>query len=397
MNALNAAADPLLPNVLLFPRALREAGIPVSLAQTLSFLRALRWIDLRERRQLFHTGRAFLVTRHQDLDLFETIFERFFRKPGTEPPRGRTRRTSPPTPRERPFTVVNYMDAKARLFSEEIDVADRSGTWSDQEVLQTKDFAAMTPEELATVRKMIQELRFQPCRRRTRRQVSDSKGRSLDLRQTLRAAVRRNGVPLELRRRRAKIKQRPLVLLADVSGSMEKYSRLVLQLFYGLSHSLNQVESFVFGTRLTRITPQLALRNIDRAIDDAAREIADWSGGTRIGESLREFNRRHARRVLRRGAVVVVVSDGWERGDATVLGREMRRLRHRCHRLIWLNPLLGGTAYEPKVEGMAAALPFVDDFLSVHNLDSLEKLARHLGSLPRTRGAAQAIQGGGIS
>lgn len=389
-------ATPLLANLLLFPRALREAGIPVSLDQTLGFLRALRWIDLEKRSQVFHAGRALLVTRHQDLELYGTIFERFFRKPGAELPEGRTRRTSPPRERERPFTVVNYMAAKARLLGEEIDVADRTGTWSDQEVLQRKDFAAMTPEELAAVRRMIQELRFNACQRRTRRKIRDPKGRSLDLRRTLRNAVRRGGVPLELKRRSAKVKQRPLVLIADVSGSMEKYSRLVLQLFYGLSHSLRQVESFVFGTRLTRITPQLALRNIDRAIDEAAREIADWAGGTRIGESLREFNRRHSRRVLRRGAVVLIVSDGWERGDTGVLQREMRYLKHRCHRLIWLNPLLGGRGYEPKVEGMAAALPFVDDFLSVHNLDSLQKLARHLSSLPRGRSGAKAFhaQGG---
>lgn len=389
---------PLLENLLLFPRTLREAGIPVSLDQTLRFLKGLRWIDLEDRRQVFHAGRALLVTRHQDLDLYETVFERFFRKPGAELPEGKIRRPAPPK-RDRPFTVVHYMAAETRSSDKEIDVADRSGTWSDQEVLQQKDFAEMTPEELEAVKKLMRELRFDPCQRRTRRKIADPKGRDLDLRRTLRAASRWNGVPLELPRRSAKIKQRPLVLIADVSGSMDKYSRLVLQLFYGLSHSLHHVESFVFGTRLTRITPQLALRNVDRAVDQAAREIADWAGGTRIGESLREFNRRHGRRVLRRGAVVLIVSDGWERGDAEVLQREMRHLSHRCHRLIWLNPHLGDPRYEPKVKGMATALPFVDDFLSVHNLDSLQKLARHLASLPRGRGGASkrpihAAQGG---
>lgn len=383
-------ASPLLANLLLFPRALRQAGVAVSLEQTLGFLRALRWLEIRDRRQVYHAGRALLVTRCEDLRLYDAVFERFFRRPGTLPPSGRTRRPAPRRHRERRFTVANYMAVKAELFGEEIEVADRAGTWSREEVLRSKDFAAMTEEELAAVKRLIQELRFNACRRRTRRQVSDPKGRTLDLRRTLRATARWGGVPLALSRKSAKIKQRPLVLIADVSGSMEKYSRLVLQLFYGLSHSLDNVESFVFGTRLTRITAQLALRNIDRAIDDAAREIVDWAGGTRIGESLRDFNRRYSRRVLRRGAVVLVVSDGWERGDAALLRREMRYLEHRCHRLIWLNPLLGKSGYEPRVEGMAAALPFVDDFLSVHNLDSLEQLALHLGSLPRNRGAATA-------
>ena len=166
---------------------------------------------------------------------------------------------------------------------------------------------------------------------------------------------------------------------------MDRYSRLMLQFFYSATHSLRQVECFVFGTRLTRITRQLKLRNIDRALAEAAREIVDFSGGTRIGESLATFNRRWARRVLRRGAVVVIVSDGWERGDAAELARQLRFLHHRCHRLIWLNPHLGQSGYQPLVEGMAAALPWIDDFLPIHNLNSLRELSRHLGALPARR------------
>jgi uncharacterized protein with von Willebrand factor type A (vWA) domain len=177
------------------------------------------------------------------------------------------------------------------------------------------------------------------------------------------------------------VKERPFVLLADVSGSMDKYARLVLQFFYSVSHSLRHVECFVFGTRLTRITPQLKLKNIDRAIDEAAREVFDWAGGTRIGDSLKAFNQQWSRRVLRRGAVVLIISDGWERGDVSALTQEMRYLQHRCHRLIWLNPLSGRDTYRPTVEGMAAALPYVDDFLPIHNLQSLSELAQHLAKL----------------
>lgn len=386
-NAVPVPPSPLVANLLLFPRALRQAGIAVSPSQTLAFLRGLRWLEIGDRRQVYHAGRALLVTRREDLKLYDAVFERFWRRPGTLPPAGRTRRPAPPRERsrQRPFTVVNYLAVKARLFDEEIEIGDRAGTWSGEEVLRSKDFAAMTPEELDAVARLIRELRFAACERRTRRQVRDRKGAALDLRRTLRTAARWGGVPLALERRNAKIKPRPLVLIADVSGSMEKYSRLVLQLFYALARGLKQVESFVFGTRLTRITPQLALRNIDRAIAEAAQEIADWAGGTRIGESLGDFNRRYSRRVLGRGAVVVLVSDGWERGDTARLRREVRRLAHRSHRLIWLNPLAGRAGYEPRAEGMAAALPFVDDLLPAHNLQSLEQLAERLAGLPSRR------------
>jgi hypothetical protein len=164
---------------------------------------------------------------------------------------------------------------------------------------------------------------------------------------------------------------------------MEKYARLLLQFLYSVSYSLRRVECFVFGTRLTRITHQLKLRNIDRALDQAAREVVDWAGGTRIGESLATFNRRWSRRVLGRGVVVLIISDGWERGDTALLSRAMQSLSRRCYRLIWLNPLLGKRSYQPKVDGMAVALPFVDDFLPIHNLQSLSALAARLEVLGR--------------
>jgi uncharacterized protein with von Willebrand factor type A (vWA) domain len=161
------------------------------------------------------------------------------------------------------------------------------------------------------------------------------------------------------------------VILADISGSMEKYARLLLQFLYSVAHSLERVECFVFGTRLTRITGQLKVRNIDQAIDQAAHEVADWAGGTRIGASLRDFNRHWGRRVLGRGAVVLLISDGWEQGDPALLADEVRRLQRRCHRLIWVNPLLGRETYQPRVGGMQAVLPHIDDFLPINNFQSL--------------------------
>ena len=180
-------------------------------------------------------------------------------------------------------------------------------------------------------------------------------------------------------------RERPLVIIADISGSMEKYARLLLQFLYSATHSLRRVECFVFATRLTRITGQLQLRNIDQAVDGAAREVVDWAGGTRIGASLHRFNRHWARRVLGRGAVVLLISDGWEQGDPAQLGRELAWLRRRCHRLIWLNPLAGRVSYQARVGGMQAALKEVDDFLPIHNFQSLHTLAQRLGALNETR------------
>jgi hypothetical protein len=197
----------------------------------------------------------------------------------------------------------------------------------------------------------------------------------------MRSWVKHGGVPLRLVWKSRKFKVRPLIILADISGSMEKYSRLLLQFAYSVSRGLGQVECFVFGTRLTRITPQLRPKNIDRALSEVAEQIFDWSGGTRIGASLAAFNRQWSKRVLRRGAIVLIISDGWERGDISAVQKEMRYLQHRCHRLIWLNPLLGQAGYQPLVEGMTAAMPFIDDFLPIHNLQSLAALAEHLAKL----------------
>ncbi len=372
---------PLLENVLVFGRALRRAGLPVSPAESLGFAHALEWVDLGSREQVFHAARALFVHRREDLELFAALFDRFWRAPGVAP-QGRPRRRRPAT-RRTGFEIVAAVAARAAADGAGEPVADRSGTYSSLEVLRRKDFAELTPEELEAVRQLIRDTRWRASLRETRRRVADPRGPRLHLRRVLREAARHGGSPLKLWRLSRKVKERPVVLLADVSGSMEKYSRLVLQFFYSLSHSLRDAECFVFGTRLTRITTQLRLRNVDRALEEATREIVDFSGGTRIGECLGRFNRDWSRRVLRRGALVVIVSDGWERGDVAELRREMRYLHHRCHRLVWLNPLLGQPGYRPLVEGMAAALPFVDDFLPVHNLRALRTLADHLAALPR--------------
>ncbi len=388
-----------MENTLLFTRILRQAGLPVSTEQSWDFARALTMVDIGDRDQVFHAARCLLIMRQDHLRLFETLFNRFWRNHTDGlPPQGPKNPMAPrPPTRRKQFSIVAYMAQKARPADQEIEVTDRSRTFSSVEVLQRREFSLMTPEELRAVKHFIQEMRWQMSQRRTRRWTPESSGEKLHLRQAMRSTTKYGGVPLDLFWQSRKVKQRPFVLIADISGSMEKYARLMLQFFYSVSHSFGDVESFVFGTRLTRITPQLKLNNIDRAIDQAAREIVDWSGGTRIGESLGTFNRSWGRRVLRRGAIVLIVSDGWERGDVSELRREMVYLQRRCHRLIWLNPLLGKSTYQPLVEGIAAALPFIDDFLPIHNLQSLTALSKHLAALgparsvkPRVRNSSSA-------
>lgn len=391
--------SPILRNLLLFGRVLRATGMPVSPGQSRAFAESLVWIDVGDRDQVFHAARSLLVHRREDLALFETIFNRFWRQAGggSEEDRQQSPWHRPQhRRRSRPVEVISIVGGQPAAEAPDVDVADRAYAFSSEEVLQRKDFSDMTEEELTAVRRLIAETRWKASLRRTRRLVADSRGSRLHLRRMMRQAARHGGVMVDLAHLSHKIKQRPMVLLADVSGSMERYTRVLLQFFYGMSHSLQRVESFVFGTRLTRITPQLELRNIDRALEAASAQVVDWSGGTRIGDSLRSFNQSWSRRVLRRGAVVILISDGWERGDVATLRREMRYLAHRCHRLVWLNPRLGSPDYQPLVQGMSAALPYVDDFLPIHNLRSLQNLADHLVSLPERRSVRATLPIGGL-
>lgn len=386
-----------LENLVAFGNALRAVGIPVTPSQVADLARGLSWVDLGDRAQVFRTARALLVTRKEDLALFETVFNLFWRHPEDRAVAGRRR---PPAPRDRPrqegFTIATYAAFKARGELEERDIADRAGTYSDEERLQHKRFAEMSPEELEAARRMLRAFRWKTSERITRRRAPYPSGPDIDLRRVLRQTSRLGALPAYLPRRRQTRKQRPLILLADVSGSMERYSKLILHFCHTLVRSMSDVETFVFGTRLSRITPQLELRNVDRALAEATWEVVDWAGGTRIGECLGDFNRTWSRRVLRRGAVVVVVSDGCDRGDPAVLAREMRYLQHRSHRLVWLNPHAGHAEYAPRVAGMAAALPFVDDFLPARDIRSLQEFADALVRVRRSGRPMRSGQDGAI-
>jgi uncharacterized protein len=375
----------------LFARQLRAAGLGVSLSQLEALLGAFEWLDPCARSDVYHAARTTLLTRREDLPLFDRMFARFWL--GVEV-RSKDLPKMPLAPRHRPRqerpALAMLLAERARTTDPEVEVRDRSLAANDDEVLRRKDFAALTPSELEALHRLFAARRWDFALRVTRRKVARRSGRELDLRRVPGRAARAAGVVLALPMRSAKIKQRPLVVLADISGSMELYTRVLLQFMHVLGQRLANVESFVFATRLTRITAALRLTNVDRALDEVSESVMDFASGTRIADSLRAFNTEWAGRVLARGAVVIVMSDGWERGSADELTKEMRILRERCHRLIWLNPRLGQPNYLPLVEGMAAALSHVDDFLPCHDMQSLEAVARHLASLPRRRGSRRA-------
>jgi hypothetical protein len=246
---------------------------------------------------------------------------------------------------------------------------------TDLEQLRRKDFARLTDDERRVVLGLLRRAVWDLPPRRTRRFVVGTAGDRVDLRRTLRESLRHGAEPVRLHRRKRKQTPRPLVVLVDISGSMEAYARIFLQFLYCLRGVTDRLEAFAFATRLTRLTRPLRHRDIDRGLAEATSRIVDWGGGTRIGESFQRFNRQWGRRVLGRGAVVAVMSDAWDRGDAVTLERETRRLAGGCHRLLWLNPLLGSDGFQPIASGIRTVLPFVDQLLPVHNLDSLEQLA----------------------
>ncbi len=286
--------------------------------------------------------------------------------------------------------VLNKRTDSDTILADEEDEPDSPGetrvspTYSPLEVLLRKDFDDFTEEELDRAKHLIQGLVWRLDQRLTRRKVRAAKrGGYLDLRRSVRGNMKYSGEVLQLAWRRRKLKPRPLVVICDVSGSMESYSRLFLHFIYTLAQETRRVEAFVFGTRLTYITPALRHGDVDSAVQKMSELVLDWSGGTRIGESLRVFNYQWSRRVLGRGAVAVIISDGWDRGDIDLLEREVSRLRRSVSRLIWLNPLLGAPDYRPLVRGIQTALPYVDDFLPLNNLVSLEQFAGQLGSLGR--------------
>src|SRR5215216_5082628 len=360
-------------NLLTFGRRLRDAGLPVGSGQILSLVDALAAIDVFRHDDVYHAARASVVTQPEQIPVFDLEFSRFWREllgakpvpldpfvpqstPG-EPPlpdasKKKTERRHTPegTEDEKDIFHVSEGEDHSSADEEEFEASpDDVMLFSSRETLRRKDFSQCTAEEIAEARRIIEGFTWRLGTRKTRRRVRAKHGKFIDPRATLRGSLRHGGIPLELRRQKRKIRTRPLVVICDISGSMDRYARLLLRFVHALGQGLENTQ--------------------------VVSSVEDWSGGTRIGEAIKTFNYQWARRVLRSGATVVVISDGWDRGDPELLGREMARLQRSCRRLIWLNPLLGAPGYQPLTQGMRAAMPYIDEFLPIHNLQSLEALA----------------------
>ena len=370
----------LFRNLVRFGRLLHAAGLGVPAGRMIDVASALDHIDIGHRTDFYFTLRGLLVHRRQDLPVFDEMFRAFWREPRQRPPNnlramGRQRSLG------RPEVVLTGTapDDEARDLPEtdRVRPAQIAATsYSAQDALRAKDFAEFTDDELREARRIVAAMRWDLGRRRTWRRRRNE-GSEPDLRRVARENIRYGGEPLRVPTRGRTSKPRPLVIIADVSGSMERYARMLLHFIYSVAEGERRVEAFVFATRFTRITGEIARHGV-RDAPLVARHVPDWGGGTRIGDAVRTFNVQWARRVVSRGAIVLLISDGWDRGDPDMLGREMARLQRSCRRLIWLNPLLGAPGYQPLTRGMQAALRFVDDFLPAHNITSLEALAAHL-------------------
>ena len=370
---------PLVGVLVRFARELRAAGLPVGSGDILDYCSATGALDASDLVDLYWAGRATLVSRRDHIPVYDQVFRRFFTG-GSDP-------------------LLQMLTLKAQVTAQtdavlEVPATEPDGEGpqeeqatlglmaSDAEALRHKAFAACTPEELAAVHRIMARIRLTPPKRRTRRTRPAGSGRSPDLRRTVRASLRRGGEPDELLWRRRKVRLRPLILILDVSGSMADYSRHLLQFAYSAKRAADRVEVFCFGTRLTRITRALDHRRPDDALELAAQTVFDWEGGTRIGASLDAFVKDWGRRGLCRGGIVVICSDGLDRGDPEVLARAMERLARLSYRVVWMNPHKGDNQdFRPSTLGMMVADPHVDLTLSGHDLSSLEELAALLPRL----------------
>ena len=374
----------LLPRLGAFARLLHDAGLEAGPRRVTDATRALNHIDLKVEEDFRSALRSVFVSRKEDIPVFEAAFDIFWAPPdprasaGVIPGRSRSLPMAP----ERAKVWADALGLNRSQMNREQNQQEfpaSSSGYSAEELLRHKDFEDMTWAESEQVKRLLDQARWRVAERRTRR-LRPSRGGRIDLRRSARHAIRSSGELMTLFRRKPRVRRRPLVLICDVSGSMERYSRLLMIFAHAIARR-EDLEAFVFSTRLTRITRLLRHRDIDRALDSVSKGVHDFSGGTRIGDALGDFNRKWARRVLGHGAVVIIVSDGWDRGDPQHLVAELVHLRRSAHRLIWLNPLLGSDGYEPLTRGMAAALPHCDDFLAAHNVAALEDLGRLLGSL----------------
>ena len=384
----------LPPLVGAFGRRLHDHGVPVTPGRSVDFARALALVRPVSRRRLYWTARAIFVSDPAHARAFDAVFFAVFgdgrgadvksevassvASPADDRPRSEHagRGETAPDPRALPSAAA-ARDDDADQAEVELHVAALA---SDDELLRRKSFDALEPHELAQLYRLMSRLELATPLRRTRRREKGRHGERVDLRRTLRGSLRTGGDPIRLARRRRRVARRRLVMICDISGSMEPYARAYLQLLTSAAGSGPHAEAFVFATRLTRLTRALATGSPERALQAAAAAAPDWSSGTRIGEALRAFNDRHGRRGMARGAVVVIISDGWERGDPSLVAREMERLARLAHRIVWVNPRAGADTFSVQSRGMVAALPHCDALVSGHSFEALAAVAEAIGA-----------------
>jgi uncharacterized protein len=396
----SAGQGRLLANMMHFARTLRAAGLPVGPGKVIDAVQAVRVVGITDRRDFYWTLHAVFVNRPDQRLIFDQAFHIFWRNPDllkkmmalvlpelrveSEEDRGAemARRLAEALHPGRDETKGEPEEVESEI--------DAVMTFSDREQLRRMDFEKMSLEELARAKAAIARLRLPVQDVPTRRFAPNRHGARADLRATLRAALRSGGL-IELKRKSPRRRPPPLVILCDISGSMSRYSRIFLHFMHTVTNDRDRVYTFVFGTRLTNITRYLRFRDVDVALERVGEAVADWSGGTRIGHSIAEFNRLWSRRLLGQGAVVLLMTDGLDRDAGAGLAHEMDRLHRSCRRLVWLNPLLRYEGFEPKSLGMRAMMPYVDEFRPVHNLESLEGLIDVLSEAPSRRGPAPPV------
>jgi uncharacterized protein with von Willebrand factor type A (vWA) domain len=373
--------DPFVGVLVDFAHELRVAGMAVGSGDVLTYCAAMAPLDPTDLLDLYYAGRTSLVNKRDDIKIYDDVFRRFFL--GRRGPLPEFLMLKAQAAAETEATLVTPATEPKEGEQKEDEDEERLGLMaSNADTLKHKSFNACTPEELAALRRIMKRIRLTPPKRRTRRTIRAKSGRSPDMRRTVRESMRMHGEPAELYFRQRRVRLRPLILILDISGSMADYSRNLLVFAYSAKRAAAKVEVFCFGTRLTRITKALDHRKPDHALDMAAKEVVDWEGGTRIGESLADFLKRFGRRGMCRGGVVVICSDGLDRGDPSLLSDSMERLSRLCYRVVWMNPHKGDNAnFRPTTLGMMVAAPYIDLMLSGHDLNSLEELATLLPTL----------------
>lgn len=374
----------LLQQITDFCRLLRQMGINVTTTNQLRWCESVQLIDIGEREAFYHTARTNLIAGESERETFDTAFDLFWRYPRPEFQAVEMAEQTPEPSALQDLSdagdeqdiVEQWLDTEAE--EREEGEEDDSVAYSAEDLLSRKDFSEFTKEDMEQAREIVAKLAAVLATKLSRRKVVGKKGKTIDFRRSWRQSLVHGGEPLELIRKQQKIKKTKILLLCDVSGSMDCYAKFLIQFIYGMQQELREVDVAVFSTHLTDITGLLRRKGLAEGLNEVSNVVPDWSGGTKIGESLLEFYRQFAPSFSAYRSVVILISDGWDRGDVDVLRRSMEMIHRHAYRLIWLNPLLGSDGYQPICRGIRTALPYVDYFLPAHNLESLAQLTRIL-------------------